>query len=153
MRLRFQYSESMSTSATRVPATQSDFELFTNIESNLYTAVIADSLDELGYRQQAMREDLRPLFPSPCFAGWARTIACVDVFQMGGGEAAEYGLMLTAEILPWIAEKYRARTEREHTGLGGSSLGGLVTLYLGLRYAALFGKLAVLSPSVWWNHK
>jgi enterochelin esterase-like enzyme len=74
-------------------------------------------------------------------------------WQMGGGEAAEYGLMLTAEILPWIAEKYRARTEREHTGLGGSSLGGLVTLYLGLRYAALFGKLAVLSPSVWWNHK
>jgi regulator of RNase E activity RraA len=72
----------MSTSATRVPATQSDFELFTNIESNLYTAVIADSLDELGYRQQAMREDLRPLFPSPCFAGWARTIACVDVFHV-----------------------------------------------------------------------
>src|ERR1039458_4843023 len=88
MRLRFQYSESMSTSATRVPATQSDFELFTNIESNLYTAVIADSLDELGYRQQAMREDLRPLFPSPCFAGWARTIACVDVFHVLEGPYA-----------------------------------------------------------------
>jgi len=66
----------------RVPATQSDIELFTNIESNLYTAVIADSLDELGYRQQAMREDLRPLFPNTCFAGWARTIACVDMFHV-----------------------------------------------------------------------
>jgi enterochelin esterase-like enzyme len=73
--------------------------------------------------------------------------------ERGGGEAAEYGLMLTGEILPLIAEKYRVRTEREHTGLGGSSLGGLVTLYLGLRYATSFGKLAVLSPSVWWNHK
>jgi len=74
-------------------------------------------------------------------------------WQMGGGEASEYGLTLTREILPWIAGHYRVRTEREHTGLGGSSLGGLVSLYLGLRYATWFGKLAVLSPSVWWNHK
>lgn len=66
----------------RVPATPSDVELFTNIERNLYTAVISDSLDELGYRQQAMREDLRPLCPNTCFAGWARTIACVDVFHV-----------------------------------------------------------------------
>ena len=72
----------MTTSAIRVPATPSDIELFTHIESNLYTAVIADSLDELGYRQQAMREDLRPLFPNTCFAGWARTVACVDMFHV-----------------------------------------------------------------------
>ena len=37
--------------------------------------------------------------------------------------------------------------------MGGSSLGGLVTLYLGLRHPEYFGKLAALSPSVWWNHK
>jgi len=73
--------------------------------------------------------------------------------QMGGGEAAQYGLTLTREILPWIATQYRVRTDRASTGLGGSSLGGLVSLYLGLRYATWFGKLAVLSPSVWWNHK
>ena len=71
----------------------------------------------------------------------------------GGGEANDYGLMLTREILPWIAGQYRVGIEREQTGLGGSSLGGLVSLYLGLRYATWFGKLAVLSPSVWWNHK
>ncbi len=74
-------------------------------------------------------------------------------WQMGGGEAASYGLLLTRELLPWIAARYRVRTEREATGLGGSSLGGLVTLYLGVRHAEAFGKLAVLSPSVWWNHK
>jgi enterochelin esterase-like enzyme len=73
--------------------------------------------------------------------------------RMGGGEANEYGLLLTRELLPWIAGQYRVRTDRESTGLGGSSLGGLVSLYLGLRYATWFGKLAVLSPSVWWNHK
>jgi enterochelin esterase-like enzyme len=74
-------------------------------------------------------------------------------WQMGGGEAAQYGLTLTREILPFIASRYRVRTDRASTGLGGSSLGGLVSLYLGLRYATWFGKLAVLSPSVWWNHK
>ena len=73
--------------------------------------------------------------------------------QMGGGEATQYGLTLTREILPWIATQYRVRTDRDSTGLGGSSLGGLVSLYLGLRYATWFGKLAILSPSVWWSRK
>jgi predicted alpha/beta superfamily hydrolase len=74
-------------------------------------------------------------------------------WQMGGGEAASYGLLLIRELMPWIAGRYRIRADRESTGLGGSSLGGLVTLYLGLRHAQHFGRLAVLSPSVWWNHK
>ncbi len=74
-------------------------------------------------------------------------------WQMGGGEADSYGSLLTRELLPWIARHYRVKPGREHTGLGGSSLGGLVSLYLGLRHADVFGRLAVMSPSVWWNHK
>jgi enterochelin esterase-like enzyme len=74
-------------------------------------------------------------------------------WQMGGGEAEAYGLLLTRELMPWIAAQYRVRTEREGTGMGGSSLGGLVSLFLGLRHPERFGKLALLSPSVWWNHK
>lgn len=73
--------------------------------------------------------------------------------QMGGGEAEAYGLMVTRELMPWVAAHYRVRQDREGTGIGGSSLGGLVTLYLGLRHPEKFGKLAALSPSVWWNHK
>jgi 4-hydroxy-4-methyl-2-oxoglutarate aldolase len=61
------------------PATESDVRLFENIERTLYTAVIADVLDELGHRDRAMREFLRPLFPESTFAGWARTIMCMDV--------------------------------------------------------------------------
>ena len=74
-------------------------------------------------------------------------------WQMGGGEADEYGLMLTRELMPWVGSQYRVRPEREATGVGGSSLGGLVSLFLGLRHAEVFGRLALLSPSVWWNHK
>jgi predicted alpha/beta superfamily hydrolase len=73
--------------------------------------------------------------------------------KLGGGEAGDYGLMLTRELMPWMASEYRIHRDRRATGVGGSSLGGLVTMYLGLRFAQFFGKLAVLSPSVWWNNK
>jgi len=74
-------------------------------------------------------------------------------WQRGGGEAAKYGRLIVDDLMPFIARSYRIREGRAFTGLGGSSLGGLVTLYLGLRHPQHFGKLAVLSPSVWWNHK
>lgn len=74
-------------------------------------------------------------------------------WQLGGGEAPGYGRLMTEELMPWIAARYRARQGREHTGVGGSSLGALVSLYLGLRFPQHFGKLALLSPSVWWNRK
>jgi predicted alpha/beta superfamily hydrolase len=74
-------------------------------------------------------------------------------WKLGGGQADKYGRLLTEELLPYIAANYRVRPGAENTGLGGSSLGGLATLYLGLKYGSVFGKLAVLSPSVWWNHR
>ncbi len=76
-----------------------DLELFQHIETKLYTAVVSDSLDQLGIRHQAMREYLRPLYPSCCFAGWARTIACSDVYHI---PANPYELELEAvdSILP-----------------------------------------------------
>jgi predicted alpha/beta superfamily hydrolase len=73
--------------------------------------------------------------------------------KMGGGDADLYGLMLIEEVKPFIDNEYRTLGDRENTGLGGSSLGGLVTLFLGLAHPDVFGKLAVLSPSVWWDHK
>lgn len=74
-------------------------------------------------------------------------------WKMGGGEADRYGRMLTDELLPYIAAHYRTRPGAASTGLGGSSLGALAALYLGLRHGDVFGRLAVLSPSVWWNHR
>jgi predicted alpha/beta superfamily hydrolase len=71
--------------------------------------------------------------------------------KLGGGSADRYGRMLVREIKPFIESRYRTLGGPEHTGLGGSSLGGLLTIYLGLRFPKIFGRLAVLSPSVWWN--
>jgi len=74
-------------------------------------------------------------------------------WKMGGGEAPAYGRLLVEELLPFIAKRYRTLSGPDHIGLGGSSLGGLVSLFLGLEYSRIFGRLAVLSPSVWWNHR
>jgi predicted alpha/beta superfamily hydrolase len=73
--------------------------------------------------------------------------------KLGGGRADKYGRMLVEELKPFIESKYRVLGGPEHTGLGGSSLGGLLTVYLGVKYPQVFGKLAVLSPSVWWNRR
>lgn len=67
-----------------------------------------------------------------------------------GGKADHYGRMIIEELKPFIDNEYLTRPEREFTGLGGSSLGGLVSLYLGIKRPDVFSRLAVLSPSVWW---
>lgn len=71
--------------------------------------------------------------------------------RLGGGQADAYGRMLVEELKPFIEKTYRTLPGANNCGMGGSSLGGLVSLYLGLRYASTFGKLAVMSPSVWWH--
>ena len=73
--------------------------------------------------------------------------------RMGGGEGALYGRLLVEELKPFIDRTYRTLPHASNTGLGGSSLGGLISLYLGLKYPQVFGLLAVLSPSIWWDHR
>ena len=65
------------------------------------------------------------------------------------GLARKYGKFLTNELKPFIDATYRTRPEAEFTGLGGSSLGGLLTMTLGLWFSDVFTRLAVMSPSVW----
>ncbi len=59
--------------------------------------------------------------------------------------------MLAREVKPFVDHTYRTRKSANDTGVGGSSLGALVSLVAGLRYPRVFGKLALMSPSVWWD--
>lgn len=74
-------------------------------------------------------------------------------YKMGGGEGATYGRLLAEELKPFVDSTYRTETLPNRTGLGGSSLGGLISLYLGLELPGVFGQLAVMSPSIWWDHR
>ena len=73
--------------------------------------------------------------------------------KLHGGKADAYGRFIVGELKPFIDSEYRTLPNEGNTAMGGSSLGGLVTLYLGLKYAQFFSRLAVFSPSIWWNHK
>ena len=76
-----------------------------------------------------------------------------DLRTKRGGLAKAYGRMLTDEIKPKIDQAFRTRWKAADTGLGGSSLGGLATLYLGFRLPQVFGRLAIMSPSLWWDNR
>ena len=70
-----------------------------------------------------------------------------------GGHAERYAQMMVEELMPFIAARYRVRGGPRFTAVGGSSLGGLLTLYIGMRLPEVFGKLAVMSPSLWWDDR
>jgi predicted alpha/beta superfamily hydrolase len=70
-----------------------------------------------------------------------------------GGAAPRYGRFLLNELKPYVDAHYRTRPEREHTSTGGSSLGGLMALYLGFAATETFGRLMVMSPSLWWDRR
>jgi predicted alpha/beta superfamily hydrolase len=76
-----------------------------------------------------------------------------QVPKLGGGRADRYAEFLIEEVKPFVDREYRTLSGSQHTGIGGSSLGGLVSLYLGLQHSRIFGKIAALSPSVWWNQQ
>ena len=73
--------------------------------------------------------------------------------KLGGGAADDYGRMIVEELKPMIDRTYRTRPDPDSTGIGGSSLGGLVSLYLAFTHPHVFHRVAALSPSVWWNFR
>jgi predicted alpha/beta superfamily hydrolase len=73
--------------------------------------------------------------------------------EFGGGKADAYGRFLVEELKPMIDRTFRTKPGPESTGLGGSSLGGLVTMHLGIKHPQVFRRLAVVSPSVFWAKK
>lgn len=115
-----------------------DLALCEFAEKNLYTAVVSDALDQLGARNQAMREYIRPLYSSCKVAGWARTISCSDLYHIPDdvygieieavdsllpGEIAMVGTQRSTRNAPWgelLSTAARAR------GARGAIIDGLV---------------------------
>src|SRR6202158_3505142 len=59
-----------------------------------------------------------------------------------------YPDFLQREVMPLIEERYPVLKGAENAGLGGSSLGGLITLYTQLAAPGVFGRLLIESPSL-----
>lgn len=66
-------------------------------------------------------------------------------------EGKKYIRFLADTLKPYVDSVYRTKTEREFTGIGGSSLGGLISIYSGFLYPEVYSKLMIFSPSLWIN--
>ena len=70
-----------------------------------------------------------------------------------GGEGPRYAAYLIEEVKPLIDKRYRTLADPGHTGVMGSSLGGLISFYLGLHFPQVFSRIGMVSPSLWWNQR
>ena len=70
-----------------------------------------------------------------------------------GGNADKYLKFICSELIPFINNKYRTLSNPKNTAIGGSSLGGLFSIFASFSKPNIFGKAAIMSPSIWWANK
>ena len=69
----------------------------------------------------------------------------------GGGEGPQYVDFIAKTLKPFIDARYRTRSDRINTGIGGSSSGGMISFYAALRYPDVFGRVLAFSPALFVN--
>lgn len=68
-----------------------------------------------------------------------------------GGDGVDYGEWVVNVIKPFIDENYRTLSDKNNTILAGSSMGGIITAYMGAKYPDVFGVLGVFSLASWFS--
>ncbi|MDA3780468.1 MAG: alpha/beta hydrolase-fold protein [Bacteroidales bacterium] len=71
--------------------------------------------------------------------------------KYGGGDGEKYMQFIVETLKPYIDSNFRTLPDRKNTALMGSSLGGLISFYGGLKYQEVFSKIGVFSPSFWFS--
>jgi predicted alpha/beta superfamily hydrolase len=70
-----------------------------------------------------------------------------------GGKSDAFAKLLIEEVKPFIDKTYRTLPDAANTALGGSSLGGLSSLWIGTKHTDVFSSILAVSPSLWWDNK
>ncbi|MCX7719308.1 MAG: alpha/beta hydrolase-fold protein [Candidatus Sumerlaeaceae bacterium] len=68
-----------------------------------------------------------------------------------GGQGDKYLAYVRDTVKPLIDATYRTLPDAANTAVAGSSLGGLISTYMGLEAPSVFGKVAAFSPAYWAN--
>lgn len=69
--------------------------------------------------------------------------------KLGVGEGEHYANFLAETLKPYVDSHFRTIPERECTGIGGSSMGGLISIYAAMQHPNLYSRLMIFSPSFW----
>lgn len=71
----------------------------------------------------------------------------------GKAEGDAYLEFIVNILKPAIDKTYRTKTSSKNTAIMGSSMGGLISHYGGLKYPNVFGRVGVFSPSFWYSNE
>ncbi len=74
-----------------------------------------------------------------------------DAMTMAGGRGDLYLRFLSDELRPEVNRTYRTLTGAPDNAIVGSSLGGLISAYAGVRMPGVWGLVGAMSPSTWWD--
>lgn len=66
-----------------------------------------------------------------------------------GGQGSAYVDFLARTLKPYVDAHYRTQPDVAHTGIAGSSLGGLISVYAAMKYPRVFGEIGAFSPAFW----
>lgn len=67
----------------------------------------------------------------------------------GAGQGKAYVEFLVHTLKPYVDQHYRTLTDRQHTAIAGSSMGGLIAMYAMASYPNVFGAAGIFSPAFW----
>ncbi len=70
-----------------------------------------------------------------------------------GGNAEPFAKWIAEDLKPQIDREYRTQSKRNSTWIGGSSLGGLFSLYAVVQHNETFGSAIAMSPSLSWGNE
>jgi len=71
------------------------------------------------------------------------------VTALGIGDGMKYAHFLAETLKPYIDSNFRTLPDPEFTGIGGSSMGGLISIYAAMQHPKVYQKLMIFSPSLW----
>ncbi|GJM31054.1 MAG: phosphonate ABC transporter ATP-binding protein [Saprospiraceae bacterium] len=69
--------------------------------------------------------------------------------KLGRGDGKKYVRFLANTLKPYVDKHFRTKPGCKDTGIGGSSMGGLISIYAGFMYPEVYNKLMIFSPSLW----
>ena len=95
----------------------------------------------IGIQPHERRDEYTP-WPAPPILSGGKGFA---------GQGESYLEELVHVIKPYMDASFRTIPDAKHTGIGGCSLGGLISLYAYYQYPDVFGRLAWLSTSFWYE--
>lgn len=90
---------------------------------------------------------------SPWVNNWDELVMKYEKLGPKGGEGEAYGEFFAKTLVKFIDENYRTINSRQGRVVAGSSMGGLISLYIGFKYQEVFSAIGAFSTAAWFAEK